>query len=301
MTEDKLILVGDNPFLRVSHLSQARILTRDAGIIQPDYAADVVATAVSNGANGFMFTSSQATLPILKIIGKQRDVKNLRLYVIVPYAYDFVRMATAAGGLIGLARQLALQIIRHSDLDSIFNGSIGVLANNPRALLKSYLAYEIHRIKASSRGQLLDSLLLHQLITDMALALNMKWLFESHTLYLREHGIKPGFATGNFSYLVRKFKQWDINFEGIVLAAPFNSVGFQMNPSRQEWEEVMVEVKGAEIIAFGILASGYLKISQAIEYVKLLPNLKGIAVGISSRRQAEETFKFIKDNYKPQG
>ncbi len=61
----KILLVGDNPFHGISHLSQERARDRATG----ESAAEkckIVRTAIENGADGFSFSVSDTTLSILK-------------------------------------------------------------------------------------------------------------------------------------------------------------------------------------------------------------------------------------------
>ena len=62
---ERLLLVGDNPFHGISHLTQERARTR-CGELTPKTAADLIVTATQNGANGFLFSVSETTLSILK-------------------------------------------------------------------------------------------------------------------------------------------------------------------------------------------------------------------------------------------
>ena len=101
MNDKKVLLVGDNPFHGVSHLSQERAVSRGEILNDPNYAADLVITSIENGADGFMFTVSETTLSILQIITKRQECNQLRLYAIVPYAYEFVRIAAVTGGIPG--------------------------------------------------------------------------------------------------------------------------------------------------------------------------------------------------------
>jgi hypothetical protein len=68
-----------------------------------------------------------------------------------------------------------------------------------------------------------------------------------------------------------------------------------MNPSREECEKALVDVGAPSIIAMSILAAGYLKPLEAINYIKTLPNLKGLVVGVSKEHHARETFKLLKE------
>jgi len=108
MKESKVLLVGDNPFQGVCHLSQERAMARGNEISNPEYAAELVKIALENGADGFMLSVSEMTLSILRKLPEKRD--NLKLYAIVPAAYEFVRLASQLGTL-GLIGHLAREIV----------------------------------------------------------------------------------------------------------------------------------------------------------------------------------------------
>ena len=291
----KTLLVGDNPFHGISHLSQERARVRGDAMTYPEYAAKLVMTSLENGANGFMLSVSEITLSILRIIRDREGSKRLRLYAIIPYAYEYVRLATQIG-VPGLAKKFAKQIAVSGNVRAIAMGLKGVVGTDPMALLKTYLIYEISRIKSSVGKQAnLSSVLLHEIITDMALALNLDWLFKSYIDFMLQLGIKPGFETRNFAYLVNKFGEWSIDFREIIIATPFNKVGFQMNPSRTECEKALANLPEPNIIAMSILAAGYLKPLEAIKYIESLPNLVGVVVGVSKEHHARETFKLLKE------
>lgn len=292
---EKMLLVGDNPFHGISHLSQERARVRGDAITHAEYAAKLVMTSIENGANGFMFSVSDTTLSMLRIVRETGGSKHLRLYAIVPYAYEYVRQATQIG-VPGLVKKFAKQIAVSGNVRAIAMGLKGVIRTDPMALLKTYLIYEISRVKSSAGKQAnLGSVLLHEVITDMALALNLDWLFKSYVHFMLRLGIKPGFETRNFAYLVNKFGEWNIDFREIIIATPFNEIGFQMNPSRTECEKALANVPEPNIIAMSILAAGYLKPPEAIKYIRSLSNLKGVVVGVSKEQHAHEIFKLLKE------
>jgi len=290
-----IILVGDNPFHGISHLSQERSRARDNAVRKIDHAADLVLISLENGANGFMFSVSETSLSILRSLSRRIGRQDLKLYAIVPYMYEYVRLATQIGGISGLARRMAKQIVLSANMQAVTSGMKGLIRMDPSALLEAYLFYEIARIKSSIRGQAnLDSVMLHEVATEMLLALNLDWLAKSYIDFLMKLGIKPGFETRNFSYLVRKFTEWNIDFNTIFIAAPFNKAGFQMNPSRRECEKALKNLPTSCLIAFSILAAGYLKPPEAMQYIGSLPNLEGVAVGVSKKKHAHETFSLLK-------
>jgi hypothetical protein len=189
---------------------------------------------------------------------------------------------------------VAKQVIISGDFKAMGFGVEGTVKTDPKILLKAYLNYELSRIKPITNTRIyMHSLLLHEIVTDMALALNWEWLFQTYVKYLSKLGVKPGFETRNFCYLVKRLQEWKIDPEETVIATPFNKIGFQMTPSRMECERVLKTIPKSEVIGFSILASGYLKLPEASSYIKTIPELHGVAIGVSSEDQVRETFKFF--------
>lgn len=294
----KTLLVGDNPFHGISHLSQERARSRAGDVDSTAGQVDIVLEAVKNGADGFMFSVSDVTLSILRKLREQNAIEQVELYAIVPYAYEYVRIATQAGTP-ALAKKVAKQIAMSGNVGAALGGLSAVVQMNPSGLLKTYLTYEISRIRSSAgRKVKLTSVLLHEVVTDMGLALNFDWLFKSYVSYLSKKDIVPGFNTRNFPYLVRKFKEWDIDLEETVIATQFNKAGFQMNPSRDECEKALSGLSRPIVVAISVLAAGYFKPPEAAEYLTGFENLKGLAVGVSTMKQARETFTLFHEHWK---
>lgn len=292
-------LVGDNPFHGISHLSQERSRARDDAMKRVDHNAQLVTTSLTNGANGFMFSVSETTLSILSAIRREKEVNDICLYAIVPYAYEYVRLATQSGGMSGLATHLAKNIVFSGNIEAIAIGAKGLIQMDIQSLLKTYLIYEISRIKSSigKRGNL-RSLLLHELITEIVISLDLDWLVKSFIDFMLRRGISPGFETRNFPLLISKLRNWKIDLQQLTIATPFNKVGFQMNPSKLDCEKTLADIPESNVIAMSILAAGYLRIPEAIEYVHSLPNLKGIVVGVSKESHARETFRLLSEGFK---
>jgi hypothetical protein len=277
-------------------LSQERGRARGDDVTSPEYAAKLVMIAAENGASGFMFSVSESTLSILKVIRQAGEIGKLKLYALVPYAYEYVRLANRLGGISGLAKRVAKQVAFSGNVKAVVSGLKGVITRDPVTLMETYLTYEISRIRsAAGRDARLDSVLLHEVITDMSLAFELDWLFESYVKFMSRQGIKPGFETRNFAYLVHKFRDWGLDFGKLAIASPFNKIGFQMNPSKTECEKALSSVSESSIIAMSVLAAGYLRPLEAVDYMLAVPKLKGAVFGVSKERHARETFRFFRE------
>lgn len=84
----------------------------------------------------------------------------------------------------------------------------------------------------------------------------------------------------------------------MVIEASFNPLAFQMCPSKEECEMALVKAASAEVIAFSILAAGRVKLPEAIDYIASLPELKGVAVGVSKISHCGETFGLLEEKLK---
>jgi hypothetical protein len=290
-----LLLVGDNPFQGVSHVSRERAISRVHGLSDPDFAARLILTSAENGADGFMFTLNSITLSILSALSRKNTPPTLQLYALVPDINEFVRTVAFSGGITGLGKNLAREMLLSKNVRSILNAVAGGITLSHSRLFLSYLYYEAGRInRAVGKKVRLESLMLHETLCDMALALDMDWLFKTQFSFAAKTHTHPGFETRNLPYLVRKFEQWGLDVKKAVIAAPFNAVGFQMCPSQKEMEDTLSRIPDARVIGFSILAGGYLKPAAAIAYTKAHPELSGIAVGVSREEQAR-TFKSYKE------
>lgn len=293
------LLVGDNPFHNISHLSQERTRLRERAIVLPERAADLIHFAVENGANGFMFSVSETTLAILKVLRERREIERIGLYAIVPYAYEYVKLSTQVGGIPGLAKKVAKQIVYSGNLKAMSTGLIGFIMTDPVRLLKTYLSYEISRIRSfAGKKARIESVLLHEVVTDLALATDMDWLFKAHVDYALKIGLTPGFNTCNFVRLLSKLEDLETSPGNVTIASPFNKVGFQMSPSKRECEQALKSLSAPTLIPISILAAGYLRPLEAIEYIATLPNIKGVVAGVSKNAQASETFRLMREKLK---
>jgi hypothetical protein len=293
------LLVGDNPFHGISHLSQERARARptEKATDTTQYAADLVRSSLENGADGFMFSVDEVTLSIIEDLRKHFS-QDIQLYAIAPYAYEYVRKSTQTGGVSGLAASFAREMIFSRNIKVLASNLGGLARFDLSALLQSYVAYEVSRIKAASgKNMHLQSFMLHEIVTDMALALNMEDLCKDYIAFLEKRHIRAGFETRNFPYLVNKFSEWGIDFSKLTITASFNKVGFQMCPSQAECESALIKAKGAEVVAMSVLAAGYLKPPAAFEYVAGLEGISGLVIGVSKEQQAKETFKLFNQNH----
>jgi hypothetical protein len=291
----KSLLVGDNAFLGISHLSAAsareKLRQLDTRVM-----LDVISTALKNGATGFTFSFPHPTNS--RILEAMRDhfepEHDFELLPIIPYAESYVRIMNEKG-LVGLVEEMTADLSSFGKAKFLIKGGISAATTDPFSMMTAYLDTELEKLlRLKPKEAKFSTILLHEVITDLALSFKAERLFHEYSQHVwNKYHVKPGFATRNFVKLVDFLRESNL-LTDIVLMAPFNGLGFQMNPSKAACEASLSLLSNVEVIAVSILAGGYSSLGDAVKYVHGLSNLVGVAVGTSSRAHAESTFSMMR-------
>lgn len=281
------ILLGDNPLMGVDHLSQER--ARQRGIASASKIVSLLEFAYSMNVRGFVASTHPQLKGVIEYMLEHTDLSSkINFYPIMPYAYGYVRQMTEKGIAATIADALAPASM-HEKMRIVFSGGLSMLRKDINGLLKTFVDVELLPFNNVN----IRCILLHDVLVDLALALRLREIFELFIEHVEDkHHARVGFVTKNFARLVRQLDEWDIDDK--VIMAPFNKVGFQMNPSREECERALRECKH-DVIAMSTLAAGYLKPEEAYDYLFKLPNIRSVVVGVSSKKHAEETFRLLDD------
>ncbi len=279
------ILLGDNPLMGVDHLSQERARLR--GIATAKNIAELLEFAYNVNVKGFVVSTHPQLKGIIEYLLKYTDLKEkITFYPILPYAYGYVRQMTEKGIVATITDALAPASI-YEKARIMFSGGLSLIKKDINGLLKTFIDVELLPLNEVN----IKCVFLHDVLTDLALSLNLKDIFELFIEHINDkYKVRAGFVTKNFARLNRKLNEWGI--ENQVIMAPFNKIGFQMNPSREECEEELKKCNH-DVVAMSTLAAGYLKPDEAYDYLFRLPNIKSVVVGVSNKKHAEETFKLL--------
>ncbi len=289
------ILLGDNPFFGVNHLSQKNAREKASISQNFDNAVEVIKYSVDLGAGG-MVVSTHPTLQDLieKIQVKTDLIEKMEFYPILPYVQGYV-MKVNEKGMINTLFDTLNQAGIKKKIKVIAKGGMGIVRKDISELLKTFIDIELLQIKNLK----IKTVFFSDALVDLALGLNMKKVFETFQNHLHdEYNIEAGLVTKNFPRLIDKCEEWNLKIPYIMTS--FNKVGFQMNPSRTEYEEYLNRYNG-DIIAMSVLAGGYLKLEDALGYISTLKNIKHAVIGVSTKEHAKNTFeqfvKLTKDDF----
>jgi hypothetical protein len=179
---------------------------------------------------------------------------------------------------------------------AVFKGGLAALTMDPYRLLVLTLESEVDGFLKAAPSARLKGIFLHDVIVDLCVALRLGEIIRAHVEAVADrYGAKPGLCTKNFARLVGFLEQNDFPTGELMIMAPFNSLGFQMNPSRQACEQTLAERGGLDVLARGLLSAGILDLESAVAYVKTVRNLRSVVVAASRDDYARTTFAAFKE------
>ena len=284
---DKIIL-GHNQFFGTDHMSAERGAERAGYFNNIENVIHIIRIAYENGAKGLMLSTHDNAKLIINELVKDDELKNnLNIYVLLPYMAKYVRMANERG-MVNMVGEILGEATWKERLGIMSSGGMGVLKKDISVLLKALIDIELLPFKKVN----MKAIFLHNALSDMVAGLKMvdiAHFFSNHIV--EKYQVAPGFCTLN-SPLLMNFLN-DVKIENPLLMAPFNPIGFQMNPSREAAEKVLKKIPSS-MIAMSTLAAGYVKPTEAYEYISTLGEINSVVVGASSQEHIVENFKLLR-------
>lgn len=138
----KTLLIGDNSFIGVSHLSQERARERTERLDVKSI-VEIIETAVSCGATGYTFSTHPVNLQILSALQDSGKIEStFGLYPVLPYAQGYVRLANEKG-MRGLVDETLSRLSLLDRTKAIFDSGISALRLDPLGVMKTYLDMEL--------------------------------------------------------------------------------------------------------------------------------------------------------------
>lgn len=131
-----------------------------------------------------------------------------------------------------------------------------------------------------------QGVIIHGSLADRDMAFAREYLSP-----LQEQGLVTGIATHRPGMTIPRVEQMD---ELDLILCPLNKAGRFMEPSVEATLQA-IESSSKRIIAIKPLAAGRLSPQEGIEYVS--DRAAGLAVGVASREEAEETFHIAKEYF----
>ena len=281
------ILLGDNPFLGVSHLAHEKARIEQSEAADLEAKASVLKAGLEGGVTGYTFSTHRVNLELLEYLSRQYPevVARLNYYILIPYAQGYVRRANVYG-TVGLAKTVVRDIVFKHPVDSLTSA----LTLNSNRLASLFIGMEANPYLKILPRDRVKAILLHEVLAELIMAYSLtKLLRELKRFVEKKLGVGFGLETRNIGRLNKYLEENNIRVEYVM--TPMNPLGYQMAPSREEAEDAIRKLreKGTKIIAINILASGAVTVGEACEYLESFKDwLYAVAYGTTKPERARE-------------
>jgi len=287
LTRFDSILLGDNAFYGIDHLSHERARNRVNTVQKLDNVVNLIKYSYELGASGMVVATRPKLREWVEHLRKSSDiVDKLDFHPVLPYARG-LQMKLSQLGIINTIKDIMKGAGLRTEIKILAKGGFGFMKKDVIELFKVFVDTEMIKLNMIKP----KIIFLHPVLVDLALALEMKNIFEAFQNHLQnKYKIDVGLCTKNFPKLITKLDEWDMNFPSIMTS--FNTAGFLMNPSKKMCEDALENYQG-KVLAMNIFAGGYSGVQESVNYIISLPKIRNVVVGVSSREHAKETFQLF--------
>ena len=286
---DKIIL-GDNQFFGINHRSQEKaeeMLKRFGNI---DNVFEVYDNAFECGVKAVMLNSNEKAMAICdRFRANKAKYGDIAWYPSVPYAYKYANMVNELGIFPAINETIFKGNTAKGVLGMITKGVTMAVTKDAMKMMEMLIDVEYKMFRDLN----VKVFFLQNIITDLLLGYDIKEVFEHFAEYIRKkYKVTPGFVTLNMPYLKGKLEQWGI--EDVVICSSINAAGFNMHPSKEEYERVIAanDPSKYQLMAMNVLASGSITVQQSFDYINSL-NLQSVVFGASSKGHIKSTAEAI--------
>jgi len=288
------ILLGDNPFIGVSHLAQEKAREEKKNLPTVRSRAAVIEAAAEGGVTGFTFSTHALNYELLQYMLDNHPVtlQALNYYILTPYAQSYVRQANLFGTA-GLAKSLLRDIVLENPagvLSALFTLDFDKIAG----LFISREARPYLKILPKER---VKAILLHEVLTELIIAFDLADLLQELKKYIETRlGVGFGVETRNIHRLRSFLDEHSLSVEYVM--TPLNPLGYQMGVREEAEDSVKaLSSRGAKIIAVNILASGACTLEESTAYLSRFKQyIYAVAFGTSKPDRAKANAQHLRSH-----
>jgi len=286
---DKVIF-GDNQFFGINHRSQDKAEELLKKFSDVRNILKVYDDAFDCGIKAVMLNSNNRAEEICQYFRDHKDkYGDIAWYPSVPYPHKYADMVNELGIFPAISEVLFKGNSTGGVLSMIGKGISAAWSKDALKMMEMLLDVEFKIY----RGLNVKVFFLLNPITDLILGYNVKDVFEHYCDYVRtKYKVIPGFITMNMPYLKKKLAEWGI--EDVVICSTINKAGFNMFPSKEEYEKAIAENDSTkyQLMAMSPLASGSISPKESFDYINS-QNLQSVVFGASSKAHIQSSFDLI--------
>ncbi|MBQ0120807.1 MAG: hypothetical protein KBT13_06775 [Bacteroidales bacterium] len=286
---DKIVF-GDNQFFGINHRSQEKAEEMMKRFSKLQNILDVYDNAFECGVKAVMLNSNERAMDICDYFRENKSkYGDIAWYPSIPYPHKYANMVNELGIFPAINEVLFKNNSTMGVLSMLAKGASAAFGKDAIKMMEMLIDVEYKMFK----GLNVKCLFLQNVITDLILGYDIPDFFQRYCEFIRKkYGILPGFITLNMPYLKAKLEEWDI--EDVVICSSINAAGFNMHPSKEEYERVLAENDPTkyQMMAMNVLASGSITPAQSFEYVNGL-NVQSVVFGASSKGHIQSSVDAI--------
>lgn len=287
---DKVVF-GDNQFFGINHRSQDKAEELAKKFSDINNIFEVYDNAFDCGVKAVMLNSNDRAKEITEFFREHKDkYGHLTWYPSIPYPHKYANMVAEKGIMPTMNEILFKGNTTGGVLGMIGKGATAVFTKDMMKMMEMLIDVEYRMFK----GLDVKVLFLQNVITDLLLGYGIKEVFQRYCDFIRKkYNVLPGFITLNMPYLRNKLEEWGI--EEVVICSSINVAGFNMNPSKEEYERVIAANDSSkyQLMAMNVLASGSISPEESYNYINDL-NLQSVVFGASSKGHIKSSVDLIK-------
>ncbi|MCC6065886.1 MAG: hypothetical protein LM576_07885 [Thermofilum sp.] len=279
------ILVGDNPFLGISHLARERGREALRGLTL-EKKVEVLKAAADEGASGFTFSTHNANLELLAYMrDNEKDLlKKLEYYVLTPYAAEYVRLTDVTG---------TDRLVKSIVIENLKKNPLKLINAPPYSIINLFIHENLNPYLEILPKQNVKAVLLHEVLSEILIAFKLTKIVKELRNYFTRLGVGFGMETRNIAILSRLLEQSGKTIEYAM--TPMNPLGYQMG-TKEEAEKAIIALSsgGVKVIAMNILASGACTIEESAAYLRQYrKHLYAVAFGTSKPERARSNTRCL--------
>jgi len=280
------VLLGDNQFFAVSHLSDERSRAQSIRFKDDEAIIRVIDQAIELGIKTFMCTTHDRITNICRHIRNNPDqYKGFKIYPCMPYAHKYANAVTELG-IIGTIKQY----VPGNIFSTFAKGGVAYLNKDFLRLMEILIDAEMKMFKGIDT----PVIFLQNVVVDLILGLKMYDIFKEYDSYIRKkYNAEPGYITMNLPSLLDALNS--VGVENPVICSSINKLGFRMSGGKELYEKYLKQKKFRPI-AMQVLAAGALRPEEAIKYLGNFREIESVLFGASSKSHIKETKDLI-ENY----
>ena len=289
MKLDNFIL-GHNSFFGINHANYEKGKNVSEKFKNNyDKIVDILLYAKDKNINNFMLSTLDESEYLLNEINKTPLKESLNFYVLLPYINKYVRKSNEVG-ILGLIQEQLKKAPLIKNISYGIDLSTSVLRTDFKKTLSVLIDIELQAF-ANVKKKII---ILHDALTDILISLKREDVINYFIDYIKnKYKCDVGFATKNFPSLNKFFGSF---VDEITILTHANSIGFNMNPGKEEVEKEFLN-SNYNMIFMSILASGFLDYKIALDYLKKidLKKKKEFVIGCSSKKHIDDIYNYLKN------